>query len=186
MKPITPETACFFTQQVFLIGTRDEDGSAHFAPISWISFTWGPPCCLVVSINGRSRKKQTTRNIERTGRLSATIVTPDLLPFAEQNNKATQREGLLLPQEIEPGKVLDVPLLKGAAFSYECEVIQSIPVGECVTFFAAYKHVNVREDVQDLDFFDLRAINPVIYSPNHYFTVGDHLGQIGDFADHRS
>ncbi len=182
MKPINENPACFFTQQLFLIGTYNEDGSPNFAPISWISYTWGPPACLVVSINGTTRKKQTTQNIERTGLLSATIVTPDLLPFAEQHNQATRRDGMSVPQEVEPGRALEVPLVKGAKWSYECEVIQSVRIGGCDTHFAAFKRVNVREDVQALDFIDLREINPVVYSPNHYFTIGEHIGEIGDYA----
>ncbi len=185
MEPITKDSTCFFTQQLFLIGTYNEDGSANFAPISWISFTWGPPCCLVISINGITRKKQTTMNIERTGVLSATIVTPDLLPFAEQHNRATQRDGVSIVQEIENGNVLNVPLLKGAKWSYECEIIQTVHIGGCDTHFAAFRHVNVREDIQKLDFIDLREINPVIYSPNNYFTVGEHIGKIGDYANPR-
>ncbi len=182
MEVITPETACFFTQQLFLIGTRNEDGSPHFAPISWISFTWGPPCCLVISINGTSRKKQTTKNIERTGLLSATVVTPDLLPFVEQQNNATRQEGRDIPYSFEQGKVLDVPLIANAKWSYECEVIQTVRIGGCDTHFAAFRQVNVRRDVQGLDFIDLRAINPVVYSPNNYFTIGQHIGQIGDYS----
>jgi flavin reductase (DIM6/NTAB) family NADH-FMN oxidoreductase RutF len=182
MEPITADTACFFTQQPFLIGTYDEDGSAHFAPISWVSFTAGPPCCLVVSIYGSKRKKQTTMNIERNGFFSATVLTPDLLPFAEQHNNSTRQDGLLLPQEYENGHKLHVPLLKGAKWSYECEVIQTVTVGDCPTYFAAHRQINVREDLLALDFIDLRAINPVIYGPDHYYTVGEHLGKIGDFS----
>ncbi len=51
MGPVTANAACFFTQQVFLIGTYDTDGSPHFAPISWISYTAGPPACLVISMS---------------------------------------------------------------------------------------------------------------------------------------
>ena len=182
MEIVTNENAGFFTQQLFLIGTYNEDGTPNFAPISWVSFTWGSPSCLVISINGRTRRKQTVVNIARTGILSATIVTPDLLPFVEQNNRATQREGILMPQEFEIGKALRVPLLKDAKWSYECEVIQTVPIGKCDTYFAAFKHVNVREDIQNLDFYDLREINPVIYSPDNYFTVGEHIGKIGDYA----
>lgn len=182
MKPITKETACFFTQQPFLIGTYNEDGSANFAPISWISFTGGPPCCLVISINGNTRKKQTVINIERTGILSATVITPDLLPFAEQHNLSTSQQGALLPQEITTGNALPVPLIRGAKWSYECEVIKTVQIGGSSTHFAAFKHVNVREDIKKLDFIDLRNINPVIYSPENYFTVGDHLGKIGDYS----
>ena len=183
MDPITNESACFFTQQVFLIGTYNEDGSANFAPISWISYTWGPPSCLVISISGITRKKQTTANIERTGLLSATIVTPDLLPFAEQHNRATHRDCVSIPQVVENGNVLRVPLVKGAKWSYECEVIKTVRIGGCDTHFAAFKHVNVREDIQQLDFIDLRSINPVIYSPENYFSVGEHLGKTGDYSE---
>ena len=182
METITKDSACFFSQQLFLIGTYNMDGTPNFAPISWVSYTWGPPCCLVASIDSTSRKKQTTANIERTGLLSATVATPDLLPFVEQHNRSTQREGVSIPLEVENGKVLNVPLLKGAKWSYECEVIQTVRIGGCDTHFAAFKQVNVREDVQKLDFIDLRAIDPVIYSPDNYFTIGKHIGKIGDYS----
>ncbi|MCL2884667.1 MAG: flavin reductase [Oscillospiraceae bacterium] len=182
MEPMTNDTAGFFTQQLFLIGTYNEDGGAHFAPISWVSFTWGPPSCLVLSINGRERKKQTAINIERIRLLSATIVTPDLLSFAEWHNRATAKEGAAILRETERGKILNVPLLKETKWSYECEIIKAVRIGACDTYFAAIRGVNMREDVRKLDFIDLREINPVIYSPGHYFTVGDYLGEIGDYA----
>ena len=182
MEPITKDSACFFTQQLFLIGTYNEDGSVNFAPISWISFTWGPPCCLVISINGKTRKKQTSMNIERTGLLSATIVTPDLLPFVEQHNKSTERNEKSLLNEVEQGTILNVPLLKEAKWSYECEVIKSVKIGGCDTYFAEFKHVNVHKDIEKLDFIDLREINPVLYAPDSYFTVGEYIGNIGDYS----
>ncbi len=182
MEQITNESMCFFTQQVFLIGTYNEDGTTNFAPISWISFTAGPPCCLVISIYGKNGKKHTTQNILRTGVLSATVVTPDLLPFAEQHNAATQQDHIALPQTFTRGRVLDVPLIENTKWSYECEVIQSVTIGDCDTFFAQFRQVNVREDVQEMDFFDLRKIQPVVYSPAHYFSIGEHLGRIGDYA----
>lgn len=68
---------------MFLISTNNEDGSKNFAPISWISFTCGETCCLVISCGG---DKQTIRNIEREGVLSATVLTLDLLHFSERCN----------------------------------------------------------------------------------------------------
>ena len=47
MKKIAKDDACFFTQQPFLIGTYDPEGAPRFATISWISYTFGPPACLV-------------------------------------------------------------------------------------------------------------------------------------------
>ena len=120
-------------------------------------------------------------NIERTGLFSATAVTPDLLPFVEQHNKETV-SGKPLPEKIIRGNVLDVPLIKGAKWSYECKVIRTVAVGECETHFASFRYVNVRDDVQVLDFIDLREINLVVYAPGHYFTVGEHIGKIGDYS----
>jgi flavin reductase (DIM6/NTAB) family NADH-FMN oxidoreductase RutF len=178
---LTPKsnTPCFFTQQLFLIGTYDENGKARFAPISWISYTWGEPSCLVISINGTKRTKV---NIERNGMLSATVVTPDLLAFAESNNFATKSDTYKSDVTFGKGNVLDVPLIVNAKFSYECKLLKTVEIGISHTYFAEIKKVNVREDIISLDFYDLRKINPVIYSPNNYFTVGEHLGEIGDFS----
>ena len=89
MKAMGPEEACFFTQQVYLIGTEDEDTSPRFAPISWVSYSWGSPACLVISIYGT---KQTKKNIARTKQLTAAVVTEDMLPFIEQCNRQTYRK----------------------------------------------------------------------------------------------
>lgn len=107
----------FFTQQVMLIGTFDADGKERFCPISWVSYTWGPPSCLVVSIWGTKRTKE---NIARTGMFSATLVTPDLLPLCEQFNRGTYKKELFdkLQYEVVCGKELEVPLLKNAQYSF--------------------------------------------------------------------
>jgi flavin reductase (DIM6/NTAB) family NADH-FMN oxidoreductase RutF len=181
MDKIQPNAPCFFTQQIFLIGTRDEDGVPHFAPFSWISWTPGEPACLVISMHG---DKQTKRNIARTGLLSATVLTPDLLSFAECCNGAAKDN--LLYKEVcptfESGKTLNVPLIADSKWAYECEVIQTVTLGETHTYFAAIKQINVSPEVQTLEFLDLCKINPVIYAHYHYFSVGDHLGEIGDFS----
>ncbi|HNW87878.1 MAG TPA: flavin reductase [Candidatus Limiplasma sp.] len=182
MEPINENSACFFTQQLFLIGTYDPDGASRFAPYSWISFTAGPPKCLVLSTNNNERKKNTPQNIERTGMFSATVVTPDLLPFAEQRNLATSGSVMPASHAMEEGKTLHVPLLAGVKWSYECEVIEHVTIGGSDTYFGAFRRVNVREDIQTLDFIDIREINPVVYAPWHYFTIGQHLGEIGDFS----
>jgi len=171
----------FFTQQVYLIGTYDEDGKERFAPISWVSYTWGEPPCLVINIWGI---KHTKDNIARTGLLSATVLTPDLLPLAEQYNRGTYKKPLWdkLSYAAEEGKSLQVPLLKGAKYSFECHVIKTAQIGETITYFAEIKNINMSDDVKALDFYDLRKINPVVYSPGNYFTIGEHLGRIGDFS----
>jgi flavin reductase (DIM6/NTAB) family NADH-FMN oxidoreductase RutF len=171
----------FFTQQVMLIGTYDEDGKERFCPISWVSYTWGPPSCLVVSIWG---VKKTKDNIARSGLFSATVLTPDLLPLAEQFNRGTYKKDLFenIKYNTQRGATLDVPLLLGAKYSFECKVLTTTEVGETITYFGEIANVNMSDDIRNMDIFDLRKINPVVYSPNNYFTIGEHLGEIGDFS----
>ena len=170
---------CFFTQQVFLIGTYDADGSPHFAPISWISWTFGPPACLVISMHG---DKRTKANFERTGTLSATVLTPDLLAFAESNNDATRNTNAHPEIVIGKGNLLEVPLIADAKFSYECRLRETVKIGETHTYFAEIMKVNVSTDVAELEHYDLCKIDPVIYSPGHYYAVGEPLGEIGDYS----
>lgn len=175
------EDAAFFAQQVMLIGSRDPGGAARFCPISWVSYSWGPPPCLVVSIWGDKRTKE---NIGRTGLFSAAVLTPDLLPLAEQCNRGTYRQARFEQMHfaVERGGALDVPLLADAKYSFECRVLTTTEIGKTTTYFGEIAHVKMSDEIRNMEFFDLRRINPVLYSPNHYFAVGEHLGQIGDFS----
>ena len=171
----------FFTQQVMLIGTNDTDGKERFCPISWVSYTWGPPACLVVSIWG---VKTTKENIARTGLFSAAVVTPELLPLCEQFNRGTYKKEMFdsLQYETQSRSAFDVPILKASKYSFECKVLTTAQIGETVTYFGEIGNINISKEIQEMDFFDLSRINPVVYSPENYFTVGRHLGKIGDFA----
>jgi flavin reductase (DIM6/NTAB) family NADH-FMN oxidoreductase RutF len=182
MPELERNPACFFTQQVCLIGTYDEDGAPRFAPISWVSYTLGEPACLVVSI--LDPNKRTRRNLDRTRQMTATIVTADLLPLIERHNRHTYRPELdpAAGRTFSAAQRVAAPLVDGAKFSYECTVIQTADVGNTRTYFARIDAVNMSKEIGDMEFFDLRAIQPVVYSPDHYFTIGEHLGQIGDFA----
>lgn len=53
---------------------------------------------------------------------------------------------------------------------------------ESHTYFAEIKQINVSPEIQRLDFIDLRKIDPIIYAQSHYFSVGEHRGEIGDFS----
>ena len=172
----------FFTQQIFLVGTYNEDGKENFAPISWVSYTWGQPSCLILSMNGN---KQTKRNFERTKQLSATVVTPDLMRFMETCGSKIHKAryyDIERPKVIK-GNKLNVPIIANSKWSYECELYHSVQVGDTTTYFAEIKNINVDGEILKLDFIDLRQINPVVYSPSNYFTIGEHLGKTGEFSE---
>jgi len=174
----------FFTQQLFLIGTYNEDGKENFAPISWVSFTFGQPSCLILSMNG---EKQTKRNFERTKQLSATIVTPDLMRLVEtcgsKLHKKRFYEKEKAPFTFIKGNKLNVPLIANSKWSYECELYNIVQVGDTTTYFAEIKNINIDDEILKLDYIDLRKINPVVYSPGNYFTIGEHLGRMGEFSE---
>lgn len=172
----------FFTQQLFLIGTYNEDGKENFAPISWINYTWGQPSCLIISMNG---EKQTKQNFERTRQLSATVVTPDLMRFMETCGSKLHKKRFYDKEKVPltKGHRLDVPLIANSKWSFECELYNTVQVGETTTYFAEIKNINVDDEILKLDFIDLRKVNPVVYSPSNYFTIGEHLGKMGEFSE---
>lgn len=176
-------SSSFFTQPLFLIGTYDADGSPRFAPISWISYTDGPPACLVMS--NYLPGKHMTENLMRTGHFTATVVTRDLLPFAEWNNKEGWTPKGHDPREATPLKKADkvnAPLLQDGVFAYECCVIKTVDIGDCRTYFAEIKALNAADEITQLDFFDLTKIKPVVYSPSHYFSIGEMIARMGEFV----
>ena len=99
-------------QPSFIIGTNNEDGSANFAPITWVSVTHeaGDGYLLVVSMSGTKRTKQ---NVLRTGMFSANLVSTDMLPlmdyFGTRHAKDGKKDGMEYP--VSRGEALDVPVL---------------------------------------------------------------------------
>jgi flavin reductase (DIM6/NTAB) family NADH-FMN oxidoreductase RutF len=81
------EDAAYFWQIATILprpiawtSTLNEDGSANLAPFSFFTgVSSDPPTCLIcVSRNGRGEKKDTWRNIERTGEFVVHVVTDAL------------------------------------------------------------------------------------------------------------
>ena len=79
-------------QPSFIIGTNNEDGSANFAPITWVSVTHeeGDGYLLVISMFG---SKMTKLNVLRTGVFSANLVSKDMLPLMDYFGTRHARDG---------------------------------------------------------------------------------------------
>ena len=171
-------------QPAFIIGTVNQDGSANFAPITWVSITCegGDDYLLVISMYGTKTTKQ---NVKRTGLLSANLVSVDMLPlmdyFGTHSAKDGKKDGIAY--SVSQGKSLDVPVLDESPWVYECEVVQSMETGASETFFCRIRNIQIDERLRIPDPFhvDLTKLDPVVYS-GMYHSVGRLLGQIGDFA----
>ncbi len=170
-------------QPAFIIGTNNEDGSANFAPITWVSVTHeeGDGYLLVVSMFGT---KMTKQNVLRTGLFSANLVSTDMLPlmdyFGSRHAADGRKEGVAYA--FSRGAVLDVPVLDDSRWVYECEVKKAVETGDSTTFFCRIVNIQMDERMVCRDTFDvdLQALDPVIYS-GKYHSIGKLLGDIGDF-----
>ncbi len=171
-------------QPAFIIGTDNEDGSANFAPITWISVTCerGSNYWLVISMFG---DKMTKRNVRRTGRLSANLVSADMLALMDYFGTHSGRDGKkdAIPCGVSRGELLDVPVLDESRWVYECQVGKTVEVGESTTFFCQIKNIQIDErcNFQDAFDVDLTQLDPVVYS-GMYHSIGKRLGRIGDFS----
>ena len=170
-------------QPSFIIGTRNEDGTANFAPITWISVTHekGDGYMLVISMSGTKRTKQ---NVLREKTFSANLVSTDMLPLMDYFGSRHAENGRKDEMEysVSSGAVLDVPVLDQSRWVYECEVSRTVETGDSVTFFCRIRNIQMDERLQCRDIFDvdLTVLDPVIYS-GKYHSIGKLLGNIGDF-----
>ena len=170
-------------QPAFLIGTNNADGTANFAPITWVSVTHeeGDGYLLVISMSGT---KMTKRNVLRTGIFSASLVSTDMLPlmdyFGSRSAKDGPKDGIDCP--VSRGEVLDVPVPDQSRWVYECEVAKTVETGDSVTFFCRIRNIQMDARLTCADPFDvdLTLLDPVIYS-GKYHSLGKLLGNIGDF-----
>ena len=170
-------------QPAFIIGTNNEDGTANFAPITWISVTQEKDdgYMLVISMYGSKRTKQ---NVLRTGVFSANLVSVDMLPlmdyFGSRHASDGPKDGVMY--EAGRGEVLDVPVLEQSRWIYECEVARIVETGNSTSFFSPVRNIQMDERLSCRDPFDvdLTVLDPVIYS-GKYHSLGKLLGDIGDF-----
>lgn len=171
-------------QPAFIIGTNNEDGTYNFAPITWFSVTneKDDDYLLVISMFGWKKTKQ---NVGRTGVLSVNLVSTDMIElmdyFGAHHGKDGKKDAV--PYEVSRGEVVDIPVLDASPWVYECEVVRSVETGNSTTFFCAIKNIQIDEQLDCKDTFDvnLTKLDPVIYS-GMYHSVGKLLGKIGDFV----
>ncbi len=134
------QVATIVPRPIAWVSTLNEDGGANLAPFSFFTgVTSEPPMCLIClsrhgerDVAGESRKKDTLRNVERTGELVIHVVTDAL---AAQMNVTSrpfpygvdelERAGLTkLPSErVRPPRIAESPV------AMECRLDRVIEVG---------------------------------------------------------
>jgi flavin reductase (DIM6/NTAB) family NADH-FMN oxidoreductase RutF len=118
--------------------TLNEDGSANLAPFSFFTgVSSDPPTCLIcVSRNSRDEKKDTWRNVERTGELVIHVVTDAL---AEKMNLTSRSFAYGVDEFLEaglgklPSELVKPPRIAEAPVAMECRLERIVEVGRAGT-----------------------------------------------------
>ena len=113
----------FSPQPMYIIGTKNEDGSPNFCIITWLGFSYDNGPCMMMTVGGT---KLTQKNILREKRFSANMITEDTLWLADYFGNTNGENGQKneIPYGYEWGKKVDVPIINECHWSYECEVCQ--------------------------------------------------------------
>lgn len=175
----------FSPQPMYIIGTKNEDGSPNFCIITWINFSFDKTPHLMMTIGGT---KLTKTNILRDGKFSANLITEDIIWLAGYFSNANGEEKTKNTVEYKYtwGKELEVPIIEESNWVYECLVDRVIELEGAHLFLAEIKNIQIDEAFQHMDMkkIDLRKLRPAIYAPFQYFSIGNRIGAMGDWEQH--
>ena len=183
---ISPEWV-FSPQPMYIIGTKNEDGTPNFCIITWLGFSYDGSPHLMMTVGG---SKLTKTNILRESKFSANMITEDNLWLADYFGNTNGEDGIKnkLPYSYQWGESVDVPVIDECHWSYECEVTRVIELEGAHLFLASIKNIQIDKEYESMDMkkIDLTQIHPAIYAPYNYFSVGNKLGEMGDWKKHLS
>lgn len=172
----------FSPQPMYMIGTNNEDGASNFCVITWLGFSKDEGPCIMMSIGG---SKLTKSNILRDGRFSANLITEDVLWLADYfgTTRGEERAKTDLPYTVGRGSRVDVPIIEESHWIYECEVKKHLTLDGADLFVAKVMNIQVDSAWKDMDMehIELDRIRPTIYSPYQYYSIGEKLGEMGEW-----
>lgn len=177
---------CVFSPQpMYIIGTKNEDEAPNFCIITWIGFSFDKTPHLMMTIGGN---KQTKTNILRDKIFSANLISEDIIWLADYfgTTKAEEKLKNDIQYDYKWGNYLKVPILEHSKWVYECEVTKIIELDGSHLFLADIKNIQIDKNFEgiDLEMIDLKMLNPAIYAPYNYFSIGDRIGGCGEWKNH--
>ena len=174
----------FNPQPMYMIGTKNEDGTPNFCIITWIGFSFDKTPHLMMTIGG---SKRTKTNILREKAFSANLITEDNLWLADYFGctKGETSSKTDVEWRWTRGKSVDVPVLDRCHWVYECAVDRVIELDGSHLFLAEIKNIQIDEDFRDMDMkkIDLTRIKPAVYGPYQYFSIGQKIGEMGQWKE---
>jgi flavin reductase (DIM6/NTAB) family NADH-FMN oxidoreductase RutF len=182
----------FLPQTVFIIGTFNKDGTPNLSVATSVSYVFGPPESLVVSLFGLSRTRE---NINRTGAFTVNICTANMVRLADYMGSVSgaHQEKNGIPFFYDTAAKVDAPTILESPYTMECRLTHANILGETVILTAEIVNnmvdVSLGRPYDDSDeaWFawlndsDVKAINPLLYNWT-YYTLGEKLGKLGEPA----
>ncbi|HWS30035.1 MAG TPA: flavin reductase [Clostridia bacterium] len=170
---------------MYVIGTKNEDGTANFCVITWLGFSFDETPHIMMTIGGN---KLTKANILREKAFSANLITEDTIWLADYFgcSKGEEGEKNLLKYGCQWGKSVNAPTIDACSWVYECEVTKTIELRGSHLFLAEIRNIQIDSKYADMDMqrIDLRQLRPAIYAPYNYFSVGEKIGNMGEWEEH--
>lgn len=157
------------------ISSVDRDGTRNLAPFSFFNAICPDPPSVSVGIanlpasDDGDRRKDTYRNISETGHFVVNIVDESLASAMNETATDFPSSG----DEFEaagltpvPGEVVDAPRVGESPASFECELFESVRVGEgaggATLVIGTVRLMHVRDDlVNERNHIDIAALSPV-------------------------
>lgn len=182
-----PPQRGFFPQPAYLMGCFLEDGRPNFTLVTWTTFcSTEPPILLFTS--GNAQRKRTAARVRDAGVFSANLVHVPLLTQADfcgntsgYDTDKSAAAGLAWSR----GAVLDVPVLDESPWVFECQVVRMVEIGNGTVFFGEVKNIQVDEErIPDPEYgkVDLLKLDPVVYGPTAYYSLGRLAGRVGEWS----
>ena len=168
---------------VWIVGTRNQDGTPNLSTITCVSNTPGPPENIIVSMVAR----RTIANIQRTGEFSVNLANVEMAALVDYVGTISGEDSAkdAMSYGFAWGEKAHVPVLEASHYTFECKVSHTHVVGSFHTFFGEVLNLQIdtnlvppegpQEAVREwFRAIDIHGLNPLVYhSALKYFRVGE-------------
>lgn len=151
--------------------------------VSWTGIASSNPFRLYISV-------QPTRNsfpyIKESGEFTVNIPDESLLTIVDYCGTHSGRDVdkfAVCHLTPEQGKYISAPMIAECPVSIECRVYQSIDLGSHEMFIADILATHIAPEAMNGIKFDFAKVRPIAYANSNYYTLGGHLGKLGQFKD---
>ena len=180
-RSISPQRG-FFPQPSYLIGTYKDEGKPNFALVTWVTFCSINPPMLMFASRGR---KVTREQVEKKRMFSVNLVTTEMMDIADyfgiQSGFDTDKCEIV-NVNCTKGEILNVPIIDMSPWVYECQLIDMVQEGEGTIYIGEVKNIIVDDKIPDTAYgkINMIEVDPLIYAPGGYYSIGRKIGNIGD------